>query len=129
MKTLQDVTNGQTFTNGTTDTIYVMVDAEKFLIRNTETNKESIHTVCTHVCNVEDAKEERVYTDIYGKAVELTEKEIELVEQLEEVTFEEGQIIYLDDLDLSYSMRIARGVLSSLVKKDVCVVHEGMINM
>ena len=129
--TLQDVTNGQTFTNGTTDTIYIMVDAETFKIRNTETNKESIQTVCTVAFNVEDAKEvkeERIFTDFYGNAVELTDKEIELVEQLDElIGYDANAHTYIDELGLSYSSRVARGVLSSLVKKEVCSVEDGMI--
>ena len=85
----------------------------------TELNRKTVFLV-TYVT-------EKIYTDYNGNEVSLTENEKEIIELLDEVIFEYGTIVYLDELNTTFSTKVARGVLSSLIKKNVCCIHEGMI--
>ena len=127
MKNLTTLANGQTFTNGTDLIRFELLDRKTFLVKNLSSGKELYLTPCTCVYLVEEGKTKEVYTDYEGKVVSLTENEKELIGQLQEEIFEHGTIVYLDELCLSYSTKIGRGVLSSLIKKNVCCENEGMI--
>jgi hypothetical protein len=127
MKNLTTLTNGQTFTNGTTSTKFQLLDIKTFLVKNLESFKESNLTSDTHVYNVSELLDEKIYIDYEGNKVSLTENEKELINQLDLEIFESGAIVYLDELQLTYSTKVGRGVLSSLIKKNVCCEHEGMI--
>jgi len=127
MTTLENLTIGQTFTNGTTSVRYEVISLIDFLVKNLNTNKEVNLTQDTHVYNVVAAVKERVYVDYYGKEVKLTSNEIEFINELDEMIFESGTIVYLDTMELSYGTSVGRGVLSSLIKKNVCCIDDGMI--
>ena len=127
MKNITTLTKGQTFTNGTTLNKFELLDSKTFLVKNLETSKESNLTRDTHVYNVSELVGEKIYIDYKGNEVSLTENEKELINQLDEEIFESGTIVYLDELILPYSTKVARGVLSSLINKDVCCISEGMI--
>lgn len=123
--TISDLTNGQTFTNGSTEVRFQLLNIETLSVENLNTKKVSTFNHDTHVYLAETLE---IYTDYKGNKVSLTENEIEVVKELDYLIFEEGTIVYLDELDLSISTRKARGVLSSLIKKNVCSLDEGMIS-
>ena len=120
MTTLENVTTGQTFTNGTTQTVFEYLGNNE--AKNTVTGETITLTDDTHLYLTK-----KTYTDYSGNEVELTAREAELVDELDVAIFEFGAIVHLEDMELSYSTSIARGVLSSLIKKNVCSVNDGMI--
>ena len=127
MRNASEIKKGQTFTNGSGSTRFEMINIETLLIKNLTTGKESNLTIDSSVYDVKEAVEEKVYVDYNNNIVELTEKEKEFIKALDFEIFEYGTIVYVDTMELTYSTKIARGVLSSLIKKNVCCIHEGMI--
>ena len=125
--TIEEIKKGQTFTNGTTSTKHELLCEETLLTRNLTTGREYNISIDSHVYDVSELVEDRIYTDYKGNVVSLTENEKEFIKELDEMIFEYGTIVYLDEMELSYSTRVGRGVLSSLIKKNVCVQHEGML--
>jgi hypothetical protein len=124
---VHEIKKGQTFTNGTTSIRFEMLNVETLLIKNLKTGKESNLSIDSHVYNLSELVAKRVYIDYNNNKVELTENEKEFIKELDEMIFESGTIVFLDTMELPYSTRVGRGVLSSLIKKNVCCECEGMI--
>lgn len=117
MNTLENVTTGQTFTNGTSLVRFELLNKETLLVKNLETGKETSKTDDTHVYDVKDAKIDNGLTELETKVL----KAIQYGDHYEEMpTVNFKEIVSYSGLKRNQ----VKGVLGSLEKKDLLMEGE-----